>query len=310
MNKLKLIIFGGLILFFASCVDEDAAPIITFDSAGKGAYPRLISEGARDINLFDIENSAYVYTIEFVDLEQGSLVSTYDLQFTLEDNNPDIGGDSSTGPNPFRSFSSSEFTTNSGGFQGIENITITTNDLLAAAGISADDLGPGDVFRITGSVTTVDGQTFTSGNSSASVQGAAFRGHFNFNLAAACPTELAGTYDVITLDTWCGSADVPFNNQVTWTATATGFDVTDFSFGAYDLCYGPDSARPLGNLRVLDICNVIEITGASQWGEIYTWSDFSVDGEVLQFTWINDYAEGGTSQVINPAGWPPLTLKE
>ncbi len=309
MNKFKLFIFGGLILFFASCADEDARPIITFDDAGKGAYPRLISEGVRDINLFDIANSAYVYTVEFVDLEQGNLVSTYDLQYTFEDNNPDIGGDTSTGPNPLRSFSSSEFSTNSNGFQGIENVTVTATELLAAAGMSADDLGPGDVFRITGSVTTTDGQTFASGNSSASVQGAAFRGHFNFNMAAACPSDLNGTYDSVTLDTWCGSDRVPNTTQVTFTLTATGYDVTDFSFGAYDLCYGPTSARPLGNLRFLDICNVIEITGASQWGEVYTWSDFSVDGEVLQFTWVNDYGEGGTSQVIRPGGWPPLTLK-
>ena len=309
MNKLKLFIFGGLILFFASCADEDLAPIITFDAAGKGAYPRLISEGVRDINLFDIGNSAYVYTVEFVDVEQGSLVSTYDLQFTFEDNNPDIGGDTSQGPNPFRSFSSSEFTTNSGGFQGIENITITTAELLAAAGMTEADLGPGDIFRIAGTVTTTDGQTFAADNSSASVRGAAFRGHFDFNLAAACPSELAGTYESITVDTWCGSDQVPTTSSVTFTATATGFDVDDFSFGAYDLCYGPDSARPLGNLRVLEICNVVEITGASQWGEVYTWSDLTIDGEVLQFTWINDFGEGGTHQVINPGGWPPLTLK-
>lgn len=309
MNKFKLFIFGGLILFFASCADEDAKPIITFDDAGKGAYPRLISEGTRDINLFDIANSSYTYSVEFIDVDGGNLVSTYDLQYTFEDNNPDIGGDTSTGPNPLKSFSSSEFVGSAAGYKSVENVTISANELLAAAGMSADDLGPGDVFRITGSVTTTDGQTFAAGNSSSTVQGAAFRGHFNFNMAASCPSDLAGTYDVITTDSWCGSDQVPYSNSVTFTSTATGYDVTDFSFGAYDVCYGPESARPLGNLRFLDICNVIEITGASQWGEVYTWTNFVIDGEVMSFDWVNDYGEGGSAQVIRPGGWPPLTLK-
>lgn len=308
MKNIKFLALALSVFFLASCADENLKPIITFDDAGKGAYPRLISEGDRDINLFDIGNSAYTYSVEFVDLEQGNLVASYDLVVEFEDNNPD-NGDNSAGPVALRSYSASDFSSNADGFKALENITVSANDVMSAVGMTADLLGPGDVFKVRGSVTTTDGSVFAASNSSPSVKGAAFRGHFDYNMAASCPTTLDGTYDVITTNTWCGSGDVPYNNQVTFTISSTGYDITDFSFGAYDLCYGATSARPLGSLRFLDICNTIEIVGASQWGEIYTWTNFMVNGTEMSFDWTNDYGEGGSSTVINPSGWPPLTLK-
>lgn len=309
MNQLKLFLCIGIILFFSSCGKENTKPIITFEDAEKGAYPRLLSENNRAINLLDIENSVYKYAIEFVDVEQGKLVISYDLQYIFEDNNPDIGGNISKGPHPFKSFSSSDFTTNTNGFQGLEEISISAKELLTAACMSSEDLGPNDVFRITGSVTTKDGQTFAASNSSSSVKGAAFRGHFDYNRSVECPSELEGTYEVITTDSWCNSLDVPYNSSITFTLTPTGYEVSDFTFGAYAICYGESEVRPFGNLRILDICNIIEITGTSRWGDRYTWSNLVIDDKVMTFDWINDYGQGGSAQVIRPKGWPPLTLK-
>lgn len=308
MKNIKFLACALSILFLASCADENLKPIITFDDSGKGAYPRLISEGVRDINLFDIGGSTYSYSVEFVDIDGGNSVASYDLTVTFEDNNPD-NGDNSAGPVALRSYSSSEFTTNADGFKALDNVSVSANDVMSAIGVTADLLGPGDVFKVKGSVTTTDGSVYGASNSSPSVKGAAFRGHFDYNMAASCPTALDGTYDVSTTNSWCGSADVPYANSVSFTTTATGYDVSDFSFGAYDLCYGPDSARPLGSLRFLEICEKVEIVGASQWGEVYTWTNFVVDGENMSFDWTNDYGEGGSATVVKPGGWPPLTLK-
>lgn len=308
MNKLNILLIGAMLLL-ASCADEDLKPIITFDDAGKGAYPALIEEGDRQINLFDVAGSAYTYSIEFIDLKGGSLVSEYALDVSFEDKS----GEKSAGPNRLRSFSSSEFETNGSGNKAISNITISSGDLLSAFGLSADDLAPGDNFAIDGVVSTTEGQVFRASNSSAAVNGAAFRGHFAWNMPVGCPSSLGGTYDVELVSAWCGNDPSGLGAYtVTLTSTSSGYDVDDFSFGAYNVCYGPTSARPLGNLRIVDVCNDISITGASQWGELYTWSDMSIDGSTWQFTWVNDYGEGGTSKVIRTDGssWPDLVLSQ
>lgn len=306
-NILSIFIVGGLLMLF-SCVDEELGPIITFDKAAKGAYVKLLQESdSRDINLFDIPGSSYTYSVEFRDAEGGTLVTEYRLDATFKDANPNKGGDDSKGPDVFRTFSSSEFEDTPDGFKGLSNITITANDLISWAGLTADELGPGDQFVIDGTISTTNGSVHNFDNSSAAVNGSAFGGHFRFNLTASCPTELAGTYDVVVQDTWCGDVPLP-NAQVTLTLTASGYDIDDFSLGAYDNCYGEGSTKPGGSLRMVDVCNGITITGASRWDEVYTWSDLTVDGNNLTITWTNDYGEGGTSTIINPNGWPDLTL--
>jgi hypothetical protein len=305
---LPIYLFAGLILF--SCADDSLSPIITFDKAGKGAYVRLLQETARDLNLFDLAGSNYNYSVEFVDLEQGNLVSEYKLDLIFQDNNPD-NGDNSSGPSTFRSWSASEFGTTERGFKGVDNITITANDLLSAVGISADALQAGDQFIVKGFLILSDGSVFGKDNSSAAVNGSAFQGHFDFTLNATCPTNLAGTYDYTVLESWCGGLDCP-TGQVTLTLTTSGYDIDDFSLGAYNQCYSPctgGAALPLGNLRLVDVCNKISVTGASQWGEIYTYHSLTVDGNDLIIEWTNDYGEGGTTAIHNPSGWPPLELK-
>jgi len=194
MRKLNAGIFLGILLtLFAACKDENLAPIATFDAAEKGAYVRLINQTNGNVNLYDIENSAMEYTVEFVDLEKGQLVSEYRLQVSYEDNNPE-DGDNSTGPTEFQTWTTADFTVNQDGFVGIEGIKITATEAMSSLGIAAEDILSGDRFRFAGSVTTTSGQTFTRENSSAAVNGASFRGFFDFNMNAFCPSNLEGTY--------------------------------------------------------------------------------------------------------------------
>ena len=193
------------------------------------------------------------------------MVSEYALQVTYEDGD-DSDGDNSAGPIEFRSWPSSSFETNANGFQGISNISISAADAMAAFGLT--ELGSGDVFRFVGRVTTTSGQSFMASNSSASVNGAAFRGHFNFNLTAICPSDLSGTFTAITTNFVCPNGATGESNTVEVTFTPDGqtaYDINDFSFGAYDICYGVTAGRPLGNLRIVDVCNKISVTSASQW---------------------------------------------
>lgn len=309
MNKGKLsIIVGALLLGAFSCADPDLGPILTFDTAGKGAYIRLIQESARAINLFDIAGSKYTYSVEFVDLEKGNLVSEYNLDLTYIDGDPS-NGNKSTGPLRLRSYPASQFESLASGFKGVSNITVTADDVIKAAGLTNDDVSAGDRFVVDGTLVLKDGSVFGYNNSSAAVRGSAFKGHFRFTMTASCPTNLQGKYDVNVTATWCGNNSAVPKTQVTLTSTTSGYEIDDFSFGAYYNCYGSGATLPGGNLRMVDVCNKISITGASRWGEIYTWSNLKVNGDVLSFDWVNDYGEGGSAEVIKPGGWPPLKLK-
>lgn len=314
MLKNKILLFFGAILILAtSCKDEDLAPIATFDAAEKGAYPAVTEQGNTLVNLLDVAGSAFTYSIEFIDLEQGNLVSEYRLQLTYEDNDAS-NGDNSVGPIDFRSWSASEFETNANGNKGISNITITANELLTLVGVTEDQVTAGDNFRFTGRVTTTAGQTFTAANSSAAVNGAAFRGFFNFTMPAACPSALEGDYAYFTASSSAvcpngntNAADI--NGTVTVNALGGGnYWFGDWAFGGYTACYGPTSVANQEALTFIETCKVISFDkNVDSFGDTWTWSS-SITGEEWTISWSNTYGEGGESVILNPGGWG-LTVK-
>ncbi|RLD21837.1 MAG: hypothetical protein DRI69_02995, partial [Bacteroidetes bacterium] len=88
MNKLNIV--SGLavvLLMLSSCADDSLSPIITFDKAIKGSYVRLLEETPRELDLANLSSASYTYTVEFVDEEQGALVSEYEVSATFIDNN-------------------------------------------------------------------------------------------------------------------------------------------------------------------------------------------------------------------------------
>lgn len=307
MNKFKFsIILGAVLVMLSGCKDEDLAPIITFDSAGKGAYPRLVEEGNTLINLLlDANASTYEYTVELVDLQQGGLVAEYILEMTYEDNNPG-NGDASAGPVVFRSFGQSDFTTNENGFQQL-TVTIPASEAISAAGTTFDALEAGDDFIFEGTVILEDGSQFGAENSSSTVRGAAFRGHFDFVMPAACPSDLTGTYDVTTTDIWCG-AD-PVTTAVDIVALGGGsYEFSDWAFGAYGPCYGGGTAG--GDLNFIDVCTEVSFTGfTDSFGDTWTY-DSNIDGSEWTITWENTYGEAGSSVITYTGGanWP-ITLE-
>lgn len=305
MYKFKILsLLAAVVLIMSSCADENAEPIVTFDSAGKGAYPRLISQSDKLINLFDISGSQYTYTVEFVDNNRGGDVAEYVLEMTYENNN----GGASVGPVEYKRWSAGEFSSNENGYQQAPTITITANDAFAAAGVSAADVKAGDNFKFEGKVILNDGSTFTQGNSSATVYGAAFRGHFNFTLPAACPSDLTGTYSFVSTAIWCGAWDgTPVTGEVTIDAQGGGvYKFSDWAFGSYGPCYGGGVAG--GDLTFTEVCAEVSFTGfTDSFGDTWTY-DSSIDGEEWTITWDNTYGEAATSVITFPGG-VPFTLK-
>ena len=199
INKIKraLLLTCTMLIIF-SCEDEDAAPILTFDAAGHGVYPRLLEEtGDRLVNILtdaDFQASQYGYTIEFVDENGGKDVERYVLMLDYVD----VNGSNSVSGIEFKSFTAADFSVNANGFQELANVNLAAPEVAAAAGLTYTDINVGDNFEISGEFHVANGDVFTSVNSSAAIERPAIRGHFAFTLPAACPSDLYGTFDVTT----------------------------------------------------------------------------------------------------------------
>ncbi len=184
MKNILYFLAVGLFIF-SSCADEELSPVITYEKAEKGAYPRLVELIQGEYDLADIPGSAFSYEVEFVDEQQGDLVGQYDIYVRYTDNDAS-NGDNSKAQKLYASFSSSEFNDNDRGFKGLD-ISLPFTDVAAALGVDVNTISPGDVFNFATEVIKTDGAKFTAANSSSAVRGSAFQGFFNFNANATCP---------------------------------------------------------------------------------------------------------------------------
>ena len=220
---INLTLAAGLVLLMTACADEELGPVFTFDTVGKGAYVKLLTQSPPELDLANLGSASYTYDVEFVDIDNGNLVSQYDLTAELIDNNTD-NGDDSAGPLDFKSFGSGEFTTTASGFKGI-GVTITLNELLTLFNISADKLQANDRFRIRGTLTMNDGRQFAFDNSTPAVNGPAFAGHFRFDLTATCPLPdniFVGAYTLSYEDFGDGGWDDSFEEGTVTLGTIEG----------------------------------------------------------------------------------------
>lgn len=184
-NLLYICLVGVFSLLMSSCADDEKRPIITFDQATKGAYVKLLNESPPVLDLANLGAAQYSYEVEFVDFEQGDLVSVYEILVSYADNNPS-NGDESQGNTLLRTISSSEFGSSDRGFKSA-SVSVTLNELLTLFGISPDNLLPNDQFVFDTNIVLEDGSQYGAENSSAAVNGSAFGGHFDYALTATCP---------------------------------------------------------------------------------------------------------------------------
>lgn len=294
---IKNILGAGLIacmLMLNSCADDDLSPILTFDAAAKGAYPRLLDETDKLLNLFDIEGSAYTYNVEFVTVPENPVA---EYVITVEYNDE--------GEREFRSFSASDFSTNERGLQQAPTITITGPEALAAVSKTEDQIEPGDQIRFRGTVILENGFSFTATNSSSTVKGAAFRGHFDYTMTAGCPSDptvFVGTYNYRGFDFWCGND--PVEGTVEVVDLGKGFyGFNDWTFGGYGSCYSGFDPASWGELSLQDVCKVLSLSGRTDnYGETWTVTG-KVEGSVWTLEWSNTYeGEAGKAEITTQDG--------
>ena len=308
MNKIKLFISFFAILFIAtSCDREPELPVVLFEDAEKGAYPRLLDFNGT-FYLTDVENSALSWEVEFYDEDNGSHVTEYVWTVAYRDNT----GNNSQPETLIATIPSSEFTTAASGLPSTSR-SWTFQQVLDVFGFTAADINGGDAFNFFATLKRDDGKEFTTVTTGDNIEGSStFAGFFRFTMNVICTSELEGVFDVTTVG-WCGET---FTGQREWVNEGDGaysMPDGDFQFGAYDVCYGPGPTYPCDPgtcaLRIQDSCNRISITGTDRWGYGFTISALSVSGDELTFDWANGYApEAGTTTLKRTDGkdWPPL----
>jgi hypothetical protein len=316
MKKLFYPIFAlGLLLAFTACEKDRAFP--EYDDMEHGAFARLLSRTGAFF-LTDIDNSAIDISVEFYDDNDGKNVASYD--WVVEYIDKANGGANSVAPVNILSIPASSFGTNSATGLPSVSFSFTLPQVFNALGVTAADVDGGSTFRFNATVTLNDGRSFSAANTGPNViSSAPFSGFFSFDADLLCTSDLSGTYEATTVG-WCGNTGPTIMTQwietnsegiydVVDPANPSDGDAADFSFGAYEACYGPGSTLPGGNLQIKDACNIIAPIGASRWGETYWYNDVQVNGNELIIDWENDYAEGGVSTIVRTDGtdWPPLT---
>jgi hypothetical protein len=102
------------------------------------------------------------------------------------------------------------------------------------------------------------------------------------------------------------SGDTSLYNVYTIEPTGVGGKLNDMSFGGYYPCYAmtdqggmpnSDASNPTLFFQVGDN-GVLGFTGASQWGEVFSITDVTMDTTQLNFQWTNDYGEGAMVQLV------------
>lgn len=301
-------------LMFNACEKDKAFP--EFDSLEYGAIPRLI-EGidgpyGNAFNFSDIAGSYIEFTVEFYDENQGRNVTEYSWTVAYD------GGD----PVALASMSSSNFGTSPDGLPSA-SFKFTMTDVMAALGLTENDIEGGKSFEFQATLKKNDGKVFTSVNTSSNLQGQpAFRALFQIKTNIICTSDLGGTFDAHTVANGPWGCTNEWTGQVTFIDEGNGVYIIaaqdadhpdnpwDFSMGAYWVCYGTGATLPTdettGDLRLTDACGKLGYSGTSRWGEVYWLNSVTVDGANLTLDWENDYGEGGVTTLTRTDGstWP------
>ncbi len=178
------------------CTDDDKLAIDVEDLE-TGAFLRTVNIVSGGFDFLNLGTSEFSVVVEADDTQNGALLESVDLFVTYDDRTPEDGG-SDVAEVLVKTIPASAFTAGPNGLpQG--TVSATTQETLAAVGLTEADLAPGDVFvfRLASNLTT--GQTFSSTNSGSNITGSFFNSPFRYSASVGCPLEdsrFVGDYNV------------------------------------------------------------------------------------------------------------------
>jgi len=307
-RHIGLILLFIILQVFVTCTTKEYIGLI--DLPQRGAYVRLTQHPDIDsIAIKALTDFRYSFWAEFVDQEQGKLVSEYILEVQY------IDGSSENGANTFppkllRSFTQADFKTNWDGYREIQGVFLRGDELIEVLEIPIDSFDEGDKIVLRGKLVMQDGSVFTSDNTSASLEVGALQAQFDIPFTLYCGSELEGTYQAIGYDFFCGTGDtVSFNLKIFRKETRKHYQFSDFSLGAYTRCYGAWDGG-WGQMELTEDCGLISFTGfydnyGSEWH-----FDNTIKGNVWTIRWSNTYGEYGYGEIYYPNGDWPITITD
>jgi hypothetical protein len=277
------------LLSVSACVDEDKEP---FNDFQRGAIP-IFAQNSDDtgfIDYLDLSASNLSFTVD----KQG-VAAVNSIDVTITYNNSQTGSSETAVLTTVTSFPAT--------------VTVTRDNLLTAFApevATADSISVGDSFVFGGNVKLADGTYLTGGYSPSIFANNTVSLTYN----VACQSDLGGVLDYETTVYTAG----PFGHAENCVGVISGqvefedlgggqYAISDITFGQYD-CAWDDS--PAVGVTLVDICNVLSLTGADQYGLIYSISIVSNDGTDLVIDWENDYGDTGRTTLKRTDGksWP------
>jgi hypothetical protein len=312
MKRISKYLFSLLLIFVAAvaCRDEDLERRPSMDD-NIGAITKVTANPDR--TFFNLLNPLADEFVEFdldVDGFNVTKINSVDIElvFTEKDRvyDPfqDEYVDSVYAPVVIKSVSTFPAT-----------IQITGQEVVEALGLtSVADFEVGDEFNVTFPINTADGRRLTVALNSelCNQPGQPSFGGCNVRWVVTCPSDLGGTFNYsttnITGDVSQGANPAACGTGVSGTVTFTDqgggiYSISDATFGQYD-CAWNDS--PATGVFLNDVCNKLSLSGADQYGLIYTIDVISVTPTVLTIDWENDFGDSGRTTLTRTDGkeWP------
>ncbi len=302
-NKFSIIQALAIVLMLGACADEPL-PFETFEDLQKGAVSRLLADDGGSFFFTDPDNSAFSFTLEYFDEEDGANIASNEW-FVRHRNN--VTG---TVSEEVMVASVSSFGANAKSGLPEATFNITMNESLAALGLTISDLNGGDDLIFDGYIVMIDGRRFGPDNTGSNLQGNnGFDGRFRFIKPLLCDSDLAGVYLATTTGTstdGCCPDETTVETEITLTQTGDGqYTVSDWSGGLYFKwyeVYGISADTDLTQ-TLIDACGNITIAEFTEpFGETASATgSFDFETAVLTYQWVNGYGDQGVV-ILTPKG--------
>lgn len=188
-------------IFITACDDGDKIIDDILETTQRGAVLRTIEVFGQDYDRFDT-SSAFGFTIEEQDVEQGALLDKVDIFVNFVDNTTDNGATASSEV-LVQTFNASDFT--EGPF-GLPRATYESSfaEALSALGVVEGQFDGGDfiLFRLQLSLT--DGNTYSNDTNTNALTGSFFASPFQYQRTIKCipPAPVPGNYELELADSF------------------------------------------------------------------------------------------------------------
>jgi hypothetical protein len=313
--KTSKYIIALLVLLMSACSVEDPNPM-ELENVEYGAILRTIAEPSGSYR-YDklaktmLPNQKYQVILEEDDPQRGKLLGSVDVFIKHR------RGAAVTSEVKLRTIAASEFTADPETKLPRTTVTVTAEEAKTALGLTDANLEGGDAFEIRFLLTLTDGRTFTNANASEPIRGTAFfASPFLYRATVACNSTMAGTHTFSTTNITAGAGGSAGACGGTVTGTVTFeevagkvgvFKVSDVSFGQFGCAW--DDTPPGGSVLLNDACGKLSFSGIDKYGDSYSISGVTLDGNKLTFTWENTYGDSGVTTITKESGNWALDLR-